>query len=510
MAILIVIVGERMARHEVEEHIPIDRDRLLNFVTDFEKEVERLDALYLHHLDGLAEQYGLWGLDVEDEAKRIVALKSVYFFKGVQRPKELKLAAFSQKRVLPAVRVEGQELPRLIPKKVVVIPKIDRKSAEVREGRWLPTSDNQYLVYWIRFDKEVLVAMIVDRDELNQSTVKYFKGWLKKPLEPLRAASAHFSITSPLGVVADEGDAETRGAAALIVPKRLHAGIWQVQAWDRTEKKFYRDPTVMIITVSLAILFLLSGCLLYQYQQRSLKLARQRVSFVNQVSHELGSPLTNMSLNLDLAIDTLGENEKAARRRLDLVAQEIGRLNRLVGNVLTFSRSDRGVLEVHNQLCFPDEVIGDLLDSWRPALARRGVELEYEPGVRAGIECDPDALTQIISNLVSNVEKYASAGGWLGIKTSLREEELVVSVVDLGLGIPEAARHRVFRSFERVENSLNEGSSGAGLGLSIARELAKKMGGDLKMIESEKGCHFELSIPACVVSDSEEKIKHGV
>ena len=102
-------------------------------------------------------------------------------------------------------------------------------------------------------------------------------------------------------------------------------------------------------------------------------LARQRVSFVKQVSHELGSPLTNVTLNLDLAEEALGDRSPEAKHRLGLISQEVGRLNRLVANVLTFSQCDRGVLEIHKEPCFPDDVIAVILDSYRPSLTSLGV-----------------------------------------------------------------------------------------------------------------------------------------
>jgi signal transduction histidine kinase len=263
--------------------------------------------------------------------------------------------------------------------------------------------------------------------------------------------------------------------------------------------KSHHDVFTLAVASALAVAFVISGILLYQQQRRSLKLARQRVSFVNQVSHELGSPLTNVTLNLDLAEEALGDRSPEAKHRLGLISQEVGRLNRLVANVLTFSQCDRGVLEIHKEPCFPDDVIAVILDSYRPALTRRGVEVEYVAGANARVDTDPDALSQIIANLVSNVEKYASAGQWLRVTTSLRNGQLIVSVMDHGPGIPQEARNRIFESFERVVTRVNEGSSGAGLGLSIASQLAIKLGGNLKLLDCDEGCHFELTIPSRVI-----------
>ena len=378
-----------------------------------------------------------------------------------------------------------------------------RNSCRPEVGQWLSSDDGMYPVYWVCFDAQNLVAIVIDKQELNQVIDDYMKEWCKPPSRPLRESSIHFSIESPLGQLIQEGQLDTRGAAALIMPKQFLHGTWQIKAWDGISRSSHHESSVLVVAFSIAIALLLAGFLLYKHQQSSLKLARQRVSFVNQVSHELGSPLTNMSLNLDLAMDTLGDEKKHTKHRLNLVSQEIGRLNRLVGNVLTFSRCDRGVLEIHEEACLPDVLIGDLLDSWRPALSRREIAVEYDPNIVREVRTDPDAITQIISNLISNVEKYAYAGKWLGIQTSLDDEVLVVTVRDRGPGVNEGAQKKIFRSFERLDSGLNEGSSGAGLGLSIARELARKMRGDLVLLDSEGGCQFSVSIPVQMVGVTE-------
>ncbi|BDS06230.1 hypothetical protein NT6N_12700 [Oceaniferula spumae] len=499
MAVLTAIVGERLARREVEERIPVDRERVLDFAADFQAELERLDELYISHLEHLSAQYFLsGGDDVRGSAEDIVALKSMYLFSEKKMIRSFELLSPSQSAPLPEVSVEGLR-PPLVLSRAVIIPAEMVGQTKPGESGWLNAPDEKHLIYWTRPDAEHLVATVVDKDELNRRTAVHLEDWMQDPLTPLRESSTHFAISSPSGEILRAGDEQTRGGAALVMPQRLHSGTWQIQAWDRISQSSHHSAAVLAIALTLAAVFVLSGFLLYQQQRRSLKLARQRVSFVNQVSHELGSPLTNMALNLDLAMDSLGEGEKNTRHRLGLVGQEIDRLNRLVSNVLTFSHCDRGTLEVHRESCLPDEVIARLLDSCRPALTRRGIELEYEPAVNAAVETDPDALTQIVANLVSNVEKYASSGKWLGIKTLLRDEQLVVSVRDRGAGIPEAERTRVFQSFERLENSVNEGSSGAGLGLSIASQLATKLGGTLKMVDCEVGCHFELTLPVNVI-----------
>jgi len=500
LAVFTVIAGERLARREVEERIPVDRDRLLDLSATLETELDRLDYLYLGHLNHLVVGYASNKRDeVKVYAENIVAIKSMYLFSRTKKVRQIDILTAGRSVALPEVGVENQRAPLGI-NRAVIIPIQYFEPSKMNQSGWLKSPEGRHLVYWARTDENHLVAIVVDRKELQGSTAQFLKGYLDVPLAPLLETDTHFLIASPSGDTLIRGKlGNEQGTSALVVPLRTQFGEWHVQAWDGVSMKSHHDVFTLAVASALAVAFVISGILLYQQQRRSLKLARQRVSFVNQVSHELGSPLTNVTLNLDLAEEALGDRSPEAKHRLGLISQEVGRLNRLVANVLTFSQCDRGVLEIHKEPCFPDDVIAVILDSYRPALTRRGVEVEYVAGANARVDTDPDALSQIIANLVSNVEKYASSGQWLRVTTSLRNGQLIVSVMDHGPGIPQEARNRIFESFERVVTRVNEGSSGAGLGLSIARQLAIKLGGNLKLLDCDEGCHFELTIPSRVI-----------
>ncbi len=192
----------------------------------------------------------------------------------------------------------------------------------------------------------------------------------------------------------------------------------------------------------------------------------------------------------------LASRPDESRRRLGIVAEEIERLSRLVANVLTFSRREHDTLALHPSRCVADEIIGSTLDSFRPALARRGIEIHTEMSAGSHVLLDCDALSQITGNLISNVEKYAASGHWLWLGCHLESGRLIMEIRDRGPGIPPRAKHRVFLPFERVHDTTREGASGTGLGLSIAWDLARRMGGTLELLDRPAGAAFRLSVPA--------------
>jgi signal transduction histidine kinase len=242
----------------------------------------------------------------------------------------------------------------------------------------------------------------------------------------------------------------------------------------------------------LGVLTALGGLALHLQQRRAAKLAAQRVSFVNRVSHELRTPMTNILLNLDVIEESMPE---ASAGRFGLIREEAGRLSRLIENVLTFSRKEEGRLKLQNGPCRPAEVVEKVLRQFEPALTRRGISLSHtHEGTRDEIVLDADALAQITANLLSNVEKYAPEVP-ASLQTTQSEREFTLRVSDGGPGIAEKDAERVFEPFERLDDRVAAGVSGAGLGLSIARELARRMGGELRLVTVEKGASFEFRLP---------------
>jgi signal transduction histidine kinase len=229
---------------------------------------------------------------------------------------------------------------------------------------------------------------------------------------------------------------------------------------------------------------------------REAREAERRVSFVNQVSHELKTPLTNIRMYAELLADRVDEEDEKSRAQLEVICAESRRLTRLIANVLSLARRQRGRLAVRPAPAVPDRVVADLIAQFRPGLERAGIAVAFAPGAGGRALVDADALEQILGNLVGNAEKYAADGGSIGIATRQDGDRLEVIVADRGPGIPAAAARRVFEPFVRLSERVSEGASGTGIGLTIARELARLHGGDLVLEPSAAGARFRLTLAA--------------
>jgi signal transduction histidine kinase len=188
-----------------------------------------------------------------------------------------------------------------------------------------------------------------------------------------------------------------------------------------------------------------------------------------------------------------------------VICAESRRLSRLIANVLSLARQQKGKLAVRPAPAVPDRVVAEVIEQFRPGLERAGIGIAFEASAAEPVMIDADALGQILGNLVGNVEKYAAAGKRLEITTRLEDGKLAVIVADRGPGIPPAAARRVFEPFVRLSESVREGVSGTGIGLTIARELALLHGGDLALEPAETGTRFRLTLAAPPAGEEGER-----
>jgi signal transduction histidine kinase len=250
-----------------------------------------------------------------------------------------------------------------------------------------------------------------------------------------------------------------------------------------------------------------SGCLLvvalawtfFRENAREIRVAQQRVSFVNQISHELKTPLTNIRLYAEMASSRMEHSgDSISRRHLGVVETEVARLDRLIQNVLNYSRQQRDKLTVQPRPISLDHVVQRAVNHWRLLLERKGFDVRTRLVGPSEMKADPDAIEQILGNLISNVEKYAGYGKYIHVATEQDLDKQVARIIveDRGPGIPQSKRRLVFEPFERLRSDLNEGVTGTGIGLTISRELAELHGGRLDLCPNyREGARFIVTLP---------------
>ena len=294
----------------------------------------------------------------------------------------------------------------------------------------------------------------------------------------------------------EPGEAE-RARASIELSPPLSA--WRLEYYapaNAVGAAFGRSVTFNLLS-GLAVLGLaVLGLAVYYYREsaRTMREAAQRVSFVNQVSHELKTPLTSIRMYAEMLEDEVDETEAKARRHLEVIESESQRLSGLIANVLTFSRKQRSALKLHTAPGNVDEALSNVIEHFRQPLRAKGIEVEFHGEAGQTAEFDRDALGQIVGNLLGNVEKYALRASRVTLASRQDGNTIWITVADDGPGIPLKERERIFEAFYRVSDKLTDGVAGTGIGLAIARELARLHGGDLTLEPSARGACFRLRI----------------
>jgi signal transduction histidine kinase len=505
VAIVLMVGGRQFARKTSVEILPVDRQRLDEFSQGLEKELKRLETFYQKALADLPVAAAESGTRLAREAATIDGVRSVSVFErgpDGERPE----------RALPPLRSITVPAAGPSPPGVLIDPALKeietgargfRFPASIFEtelpatGLWTATPSFSHKAVCLKGAGNQLVFVVIDFPFLHRKVSSMLWSWAEANSTPLRESgtcvelrSVH--LKSPLLVTSET----ERGPAASRLTLRSNLGDFDILAWDSQAIRTSNDPAILAATSAAATIVAVLGLLLFRQQRRATRLAMERVSFVNQVSHELGTPLTNLNLNLDLAERFLETNEAETRRRLGLVREELARLSRLVSNVLSFSKREQGKLQAVPEPCLPSEILRSVIDGFLPSLTRLGMEVRENLATTPALLVAPDALARIASNLISNAEKYGRSGGVVTVTLEHRDGTLRLTVSDRGPGIPEPLREKIFEPFHRVSDQAAEGVTGMGLGLAIARDLATAMQGTLELLPSEKGATFQLSIPA--------------
>jgi two-component system, OmpR family, sensor kinase len=219
--------------------------------------------------------------------------------------------------------------------------------------------------------------------------------------------------------------------------------------------------------------------------------------FLVDAAHELRTPIAGIQAAAEQLLSNAGQHQHddAARgqyRRASLLLSDARRAGRLVADMLDLSRIDAGL-----PLDLQDVDLVALLDAEadRAALLAPGVTVVRTGPDELGVTADPTRMAQIVSNLLDNARRYTPAGGAINIDLRSSDHTAEVTVTDTGPGIPDDERERIFERLVRLDAGRARDHGGAGLGLPIARALARAHGGELACLPREGGAQFRLSLP---------------
>jgi two-component system phosphate regulon sensor histidine kinase PhoR len=223
-------------------------------------------------------------------------------------------------------------------------------------------------------------------------------------------------------------------------------------------------------------------------------LEKIRVDFVANVTHEIRTPLTAIIGYLETINAGAINNTDDAKRFIDISLKQARRLNRLVEDLLVISKVELGEIKLHFEaVSIRDVFLGAMpLVEAKAGLKKINIQNNLQENI-PHILADRDRLTQILVNVLDNAVKFTPEDGSIFIDAGQKDNHVLVTITDTGIGIPKEEVQRLGERFYRVDRSRSRDLGGTGLGLSIVKHLMIAHGGKME-IESQSGRGTKVSL----------------
>ncbi|KKB74074.1 MULTISPECIES: cell wall metabolism sensor histidine kinase WalK [Bacillus] len=225
---------------------------------------------------------------------------------------------------------------------------------------------------------------------------------------------------------------------------------------------------------------------------------QERREFVANVSHELRTPLTTMRSYLEALAEGAWQDANIAPHFLNVTQNETERMIRLVNDLLQLSKFDSRDYQFNKEWIHFIRFFSLIIERFEMTKEQHVDFISHLPDRDLYVEMDPDKITQVLDNIISNALKYSPEGGHITFSVDVNEEEelLYISVKDEGVGIPRKDMERIFERFYRVDKARTRKLGGTGLGLAIAKEMVQAHGGDIWADSIEgKGTTITFTLP---------------
>ena len=222
--------------------------------------------------------------------------------------------------------------------------------------------------------------------------------------------------------------------------------------------------------------------------------------FLARMSHEIRTPMNAILGFTDVLRRGFESNEHERREYLDTIHASGQHLLNLINDILDLSKVEAGRLDIERIRCSPLQLIHEAVTVLRGQAERKGLTLSYEApaGLPEYVVTDPVRFRQLLTNLIGNAVKFTEQGGVRVVartEHSLSRWQLIVDVIDTGIGIPEGTRDKIFDPFVQADTSVTRKFGGTGLGLAISRRFAEALGGELTVAsEMGQGSTFTFTI----------------
>ncbi len=233
---------------------------------------------------------------------------------------------------------------------------------------------------------------------------------------------------------------------------------------------------------------------------------KSKSEFISIVTHELRLPMTSIKGYTDLILSGMtGELNEQQQQFMEVIKRNLGRMSVLISDLSDINRMESGRMKFEFGTFDIRDVVEDVIDSMQERIANREqtLSVEISPEVTA-VYADSRRINQVLTNLVSNANKYTLDGGTVKIQIAQENGCAQVAVVDSGIGISEEDQAKLFTQFFRAEHESVREQAGWGLGLSIVKKMVEAQGGEIWFHSTlGEGSTFAFTIPSATMGNAE-------
>lgn len=355
-------------------------------------------------------------------------------------------------------------------------------------------------------DKILMEIKIVDTDETNADTLK---GIIRQTLAnkgiflPFEFALKKLTQEKPAKILAQSAGYDSTKTA-------YRSDLSANKVFTTHNFLFLQFPDVsgaviksMKNSIALSLFFSLLIVAMFYYSARLIikqkKLSDIKNDFMNNMTHELKTPIATLSLAIDaIANPLVKNNEERFNNYMQVMKEENNKLNTHVERVLQIALLDKGELILEKTSVDLKQVVSNVIKSYQLQITHRKIDLvtnlEELPLIIIG---DEFHLQTAVGNLVDNAIKYSDEGARIEIELRKENHNIYICVKDKGIGIAPEQHRRIFEKFYRVQGGDVHDVKGFGLGLSYVKSIIEKHGGTIELIsEKGKGSEFVIKLPA--------------
>jgi len=313
-----------------------------------------------------------------------------------------------------------------------------------------------------------------------------------KRLFQVRDEKGQLRYGAPFGDTAGEPVQETRFVST------VDGWVLRVTQKDMTDPGLERRKLVDSLLIGVAVTVILAGLAFLGFAiRRERRLNELKSEFISNVSHELKTPLSIISMFGEMLAEGRTKSAEQAHEYAEIIWRESVRLGRLIDNVLDFAKIERG-MGVYE---FAETDLGEVIDraielsARRVAAAEMTLSADIEPELPS-LRLDASAVTLAVLNLIDNAIKYAAAGKRIALGVHRTGDRIIVSVHDWGPGIDPEEHARIFERFYRARAIRLLPIRGSGIGLALVQHIARAHGGDADVTSvPAQGSTFRIWLP---------------